>query len=130
LNPTDNNTEPSNGQVSFRVINASPSGPTAVDVWILPAPVNTPLTEPATISSVAYRSASNYYTTSYNSGGGGFLLYVTVSGNTSSPIIDGQAILQFGGVNEGSIRTIVLTDVANGTPQRMNSNAILLDDLN
>ena len=55
LNPTDNNTEPADGKVSFRVINASPSGPTAVDVWILPDPVTPPLPTTPSISRVAYK---------------------------------------------------------------------------
>jgi hypothetical protein len=130
LNPTDNNTEPADGKVSFRVINASPSGPTAVDVWILPAPVNVPLTDPATISSVAYKSASNYYTTNYNGAGSGFLLYVAVSGTTSPLIVNAQSIPQLGGVSEGSIRTIVLYDNRNGSPAGMSSLALVLDDLN
>jgi hypothetical protein len=128
LTPTDNNTEPANGSVSFRVINASPSGPTAVDVWIVPAPLNGQLPA-ATIPSVAYKSASNYTTISYNSSGGGFALYVAVSGTTNPLIINGQGIT-VGSVSAGSIRTIVLYDIANGNPPGMNSQALVLTDLN
>ena len=129
LTPTDNNTEPANGSVSFRVINASPSGPTSVDVWIEPAPFTAgQLSGTAQIPNVSYRSATNYYTTSFNSNGGGFLLFVTASGNTSELYINGQSIPQFGGASEGAIRTIVLTDVANGST--MNSLAVVLNDLN
>jgi len=132
LTPTDNNTEPSNGQVSFRVINASPSGPNGggapVDVWIVPAPFIGQLTEPATIQNVAYKSASNYTSNiAYNSGGGGFLIYVTVSGQTSPTYINGQPI-SVGSVSAGSIRTLVLTDQANGNT--MSSQALVLTDLN
>ncbi|MGD0417641.1 MAG: DUF4397 domain-containing protein [Terriglobales bacterium] len=132
LNPTDDNTEPADGQVSFRVINASPSGPTAVDIWIVPAPLNTALPASPSIPSLAYKAASNYFTTSYNSGGGGFLIYVAVAGTAGNGpfIISGQSIPQLGGVSEGSIRTIVLYDIKNGTPPGMNSLALLMNDLN
>jgi hypothetical protein len=129
LNPTDNNTEPANGTVSFRVINASPHSPAAVDVWILPAPFTPPLAEPATIKSVAYQSASGYTNIPYNSSGGGFLLFVTLTGNTSELIINGQAI-SVGSVSAGSIRTLVLTDVANDPAAGINSTALVLSDLN
>ena len=129
LTPTDNNTAPANGSVSFRVINASPSGPSSVDVWIEPAPFTSgQLSGTAQIPNISYRSTSNLYTTSYNSSGGGFLVFVTASGNTSELYINGQSIPQFGGASEGAIRTIVLTDVANGST--MNSTAIVLNDLN
>ena len=95
-------TEPANGTVNFRVINASPSGPNGggapVDVWIVPAPLTGQLAEPATIPNVAYRSTSNYVPVPYNSGGGGFLVFVTVSGTTAPTYITGQAINLVGGL--------------------------------
>jgi len=131
LTPTDDNTEPANGTVNFRVINASPSGPNGggapVDVWIVPAPLTGQLAEPATIPNVAYRSTSNYVPVPYNSGGGGFLVFVTVSGTTAPTYITGQAI-SVGSVSNGSIRTLVLTDQANGNT--MSSQALVLTDLN
>jgi hypothetical protein len=132
LNPTDNNTEPADGKVSFRVINASPSGPAEVDVWIVPAPLNPPLPTSPSIPSLAYKAASTYFTTNYNSGGGGFLIYVAVAGTAGNGpfIISGQSIPQLGGVSEGSIRTIVLYDIKNGTTPGMNSQALVMPDLN
>jgi hypothetical protein len=99
-----------------------------VDVWIEPAPFTAgQLSGTAQIPGISYKTTSNYYTTSYNSTGSGFLLFVTASGNTSELYVNGQAI-SVGSVSNGAIRTIVLTDVANGST--MNSQAIVLSDLN
>jgi hypothetical protein len=120
---TDNNTEPTDGTVNFRVIDASLSGPVAVDVYILPA--GTVLSGSPTIPDIGAESASSYVGVPYNSTGGGFVMYVTTAGSTT-PIFS-QA-LSVGSASVGSIRTLVLTDVANG--DFMNNSAIVLTDLN
>jgi hypothetical protein len=128
INAPDTNTAPANGNVSFRVINASPSGPTAVDIYIVP--VGSAIGSP-TISGVAYQQSSSYATQAYNSNtsnGFNYFLYVAPAG--SSNYIVNQGIPTVGGSSVGSIRTIVLTDVANGNPPQMSPNAIILSDLN
>jgi hypothetical protein len=130
LPPTDNNTAPAVGNVIFRVINASPSGPSAVDIYILPNPVQGGLgscTAPNCISGVAYQGVSTPTTLPYNSNGNGYTMYVTTSGGTN-PIFSQS--LSVGSATVGSIRTLVLTDIQNGNPPGMNPQAIILNDLN
>jgi hypothetical protein len=130
LNPTDNNTAPAVGNVNFRVINGSPSGPTAVDVYILPNPVQGGLgtcSAPNCIAGVAYQGTSTPTTLPYNSNGSGYTMYVTTSGGTN-PIFSQN--LSVGSATVGAIRTLVLTDIQNGNPPGMNPQAIILNDLN
>jgi hypothetical protein len=128
LNPIDNDTEPANGILNFRVINASPSGPNGsgspVDIYIQPAQVEG-LAPPATISGLAYQATSKYVPEKYNTTGGGYTVYVCVAG-TTSPFF--QQTLVFGGPNEGSIRTLILTDQQG--VEDLNPQFIVLDDLN
>lgn len=125
----DTNTAPTVGNVNFRVINASPDSPGSVDVYIEQAPFTGTLSCPATncIQAVAYGTASSYLTLPYNSGGGGYVLYVCTSGNPTPTWINGQPFAA-GSLTTASIRTLVLTDQANGS--QMNSSALILDDLN
>ncbi|MGA2979723.1 MAG: DUF4397 domain-containing protein [Terriglobales bacterium] len=129
LNPVDNNTEPPNGSVSFRVIHASPDGQTPVDVYILPYPVTCDLGAgqcSAAVTSLAYQSVSTYATQNYNSGGGGFQMFVTVHGSTTPLFNFGP--FSVGSSSVGSIRTIVLTDNSSGNG--FSDSPIVLDDLN
>ncbi len=114
------------GDVEFRVINASPSGPTAVDVYIELKPTSHPGL-PITIQGLAYQQASNYVEFTYNPNNTtpppGFTVYVTASGS-QIPIITqdidpGMA---------GAVRTLVLTDSQNGTT--MSTSFLELSDLN
>ena len=125
LSVSDNNTAPAAGNVEFRVIDASPSGPSAVDVYIEAEPFTGNLTPPATISSLAYQAASSYVTIPWNSGGGGWVLFVTPAGSTT-PIF--SQTFNFGSQTTAAIRTLVLTDVANGNS--MNQAFLELNDLN
>jgi hypothetical protein len=125
----DNNLPPSNGNEKFRVINASPSsGPLGVDVYIVPVGSSTSITPPATISNVAYRSASTYASVAYNPNfvqGFNYTMFVTATGTTS--ILFSQT-LSAGSSSAGSIRTLVLTDQQNIT--QLNPSALVLNDLN
>ena len=134
LNPTDNNTAPANGNVNFRIINASPSGPfgggQTPDIYIIPNPANGNLPSCTTangcVSGLAYQSTSPYITLPINTEGNGWQLVVTQTGNLQpwfSSTING-----FGSSAEGAICTIVLTDQQNGS--QMSSVPILLNDLN
>jgi hypothetical protein len=108
---------PPSGDVEFRVIHASPSGPGTVDVYIeldtLGSGVTQPLAPPITIKGLAYTQASAYYQFSVNPNNEpqipGFTVYVCASGSTT-PIITEQFIPQ----DTGEARTFVLTDVQNG----------------
>lgn len=125
----DNNNPPAAGKVEFRAIDASPSGPTAVDIYIVPAGSSGPLTPPATIADLAYQSTSKYVTVSYNpsiNGAPNYTMYVTATG-TTTPILLTQS-LSAGTSSQGAIRTLVLTDQQN--INQLNPLAIVLNDFN
>jgi Domain of unknown function (DUF4397) len=129
ISAADNNLPPPNVQENFRVINASPSsGPAGVDIYIVPVGSNAPITPPATISNVAYRSASPYASIAYNPNfvqGFNYTMFVTATG-TTSPIF--SQTLSAGTSSAGSIRTLVLTDQQN--INLLNPTALVLNDLN
>jgi len=128
ISAVDNNIAPPNGKEKFRVINASPSGG-SVDIYIVPVGSNNPLTPPATIPDVAYRSASPYEDVTYNSNfeqGFNYTMLVTATG-TTSPVLFSQT-LSAGSASAGAIRTLVLTDQEN--INQLNPHAIVLNDLN
>ena len=126
LSIPDNIPSPPSGDVEFRVIHASPSGPGTVDVYIELNPSTAP-TLPITIPALAYTQASKYYSFAYNPNNDpiapGFTVYVTGSGN-SIPIITEQ----INPGTAGAVRTLVLTDVQDGTT--MNSSFLELSDAN
>lgn len=130
LAPVDNNTAPTDGNVAFRVIDASPSGPGNVDVWILPNGNNLgPGNTAPTISNLSSPSApttatSSYVTMPYNSNNQGYELFVAPHGSTT-PLFTGETI-NAGSLTLGTIRTVVLVD--NG--KTISSTPIVLDDLN
>jgi len=133
LSIPDNNAAPPAGDVSFRVINASPSGPggtgVAVDVYILLNPSGGPIGKPA-ISGLAYTQGSGYVSLAFNPNNAtnppGFTVYVTASG-TTTPVVISEPINP---ASAGAVRTLVLTDVQGGNPPRMNSTFVELSDLN
>jgi hypothetical protein len=125
LSPADTNTEPADGTVNFRVIDASPSGPSSLDIYILPNPVVGGIVPPATISGLAYQQTSTYVPLPYNSNGQGYTIYVCTSGSTN-PIFSNQ--LTVGSSTEGSIRTLILTDEAQN--DQLDAQFIILNDLN
>jgi hypothetical protein len=119
----DNNNAPANGTVSFRVINASPDAQGNLDVYILPAQETT-LTPPAAVTALTYQAVSNYVNVPYNTAGSGYIVYVCATG-TTTPLF--QQAIQVGGPNEGSIRTLVITDQPNATA--LNPQFVVLNDL-
>jgi hypothetical protein len=134
LNPTDNNTAPANGNVNFRIVNASPSGPvgggSTPDVYIVPNPAgNLPASCDSAnfcVQALAYQSTSSYITLPINTEGNGWQLVITQTG-IRQPLFS-STINGFGSSAEGAICTIVLTDEDNGS--QMSSVPILLNDLN
>jgi hypothetical protein len=139
--PVDTNTAPANGQVNFRVIDASPGGPGAVDVYIIQnsaqdtpscAPAGPGSACPPTFPGLSSPSASTtpysgYTKVSFNSLGFGYTLYVTQP-NGTIPIFSGVQLPEIGSASVGSIRTIVLVDNVGGGS--MSSTPIVLSDLN
>jgi len=127
LQISDNIPVPPAGDVEFRVIHASPSGPGAVDVYIELNP-NTGPGLPITISNLAYTQASKYVSFVYNPNNAtnppGFKVYVTAAG-TTTPILISEPINP---ATAGAVRTLVLTDVQDGTS--MSSSFLELSDLN
>jgi Domain of unknown function (DUF4397) len=130
LEISDNIPTPPSGDVEFRVIHASPSGPDgkggAVDVYIELNP-NTGPGLPIAIQGLTYTQASKYVTFTFNPNNAtpppGFTAYVTASGSTTPifayPLNPSVA---------GAVRTLVLTDVQN--VKTMNSTFLELSDLN
>ena len=123
LSPADNNTEPPNGIINFRVINASPSSPGPLDIYIQQSQVQG-LAPPATISGLPYEQTSKYIPEPYNTNGGGYTVYVY--GREHDPIFSQN--FPVGGSNEGSIGILILTDQPN--VDELNPQFIDLKDLN
>ncbi|MGA2979725.1 MAG: DUF4397 domain-containing protein [Terriglobales bacterium] len=125
LSIPDNIPTPPAGDVAFRVIHASPSGPGSVDVYIELNPSTAPGL-PVTIQGLGYTQASNYVSFAFNPNNEttapGYTVYVTASGSLI-PIISEPIYPQ-----DGAVRTLVLTDVQDGTT--MNSSFLELSDLN
>ena len=117
---------PPSGDVEFRVIHASPSGPGTVDVYIKLNPSSGP-TLPVTIPGLAYTQSSSYVDFNFNPNNNpippGYTVYVTASGSTN-PIITQQVFP----ANSGAARTFILTDVQGGNT--MSTSLLELSDLN
>jgi len=116
LSIPDNIPTPPSGDVAFRFIHASPSGPGTVDVYIELNPSSGPLL-PVTISGLAYTQASNYVSFAFNPNNDttppGYTVYITAAGSMTPIFSEG---LNPG--NAGAVRTLVLTDVQGGTSMR------------
>ena len=128
LSPVDTNTEPPDGTVDFRAINAAPDSPSAVDIYIIANPVTCQIGGlgcTATIAGLAYQQTSTYVPLPYNSNGAGYTIYVCTA-NDTNPIFSQQ--ITVGSVSEGSIRTMILTN-AQSEPV-MNNQLKVLNDLN
>ncbi len=128
LSVPDNNSAPPAGDVEFRVIHASPSGPPLVDVYIALNPSPGPQL-PITFQGLAYMQASKYFAIAFNPNNAtnppGYTVYVTISGTTPPSVIFSEEINPS---NAGAIRTLVLTDVQNGTT--MQQSFLELSDMN
>jgi hypothetical protein len=116
----DNNTVPTTGDVEFRVINASPSGPNSVDVYILPNPSPGDDGVSANITALANQQASSYLPLNYTANG--YNVIVTVSGN-KTPIVNQNYT-----VATGTITTLVLLDNQGGG-NGMSDIPLVLNDL-
>jgi hypothetical protein len=123
---SDNNSAPPAGDVEFRIVHASPSGPPLVDVYILLSPATAPTGTPA-ISGLAYTQASKYISLVYNPNDDttfpGYQIFVTAPGSLT-PIYISQST----NPADNSIHTLVMTDMQSGTT--MSGSFLELADLN
>jgi hypothetical protein len=114
---TDNNTAPTSGNVEFRIMDASPSAPGSVDIYIVPPGTDITGISPD-ISGLTFGQASTYVSKGANT----YEVIVTTMGN-KTPLISPSYTL-----TAGQIRTIVLVDIAGGGA--LNGTPLELNDLN
>jgi Domain of unknown function (DUF4397) len=114
----DTNPTVTSGDVEFRIINASISAPSKIDIYIIPTEVPCCPGSPA-VSGLSYGSSSGYV----NVG-------LSTSGNLSAYMTFSQTKTQIGspfadsGVQTGSIHTLIIADQPGGTfPPQMFSLA-------
>jgi len=100
---TDDNTAPTSGNVSIRIVNASPALGTA-DVYVL-APGSSLSSATATVSNLNFESASSYQSLS----AGTYEMYLTQPGQKSAIIDSGPLTL-----TSQQIRTVVGLDGQSG----------------
>jgi hypothetical protein len=117
---TDNNTAPTSGNVSVRVINATPTWnysyyPT-MDVWIVGAPYTIGGASP-TISALGYTKASSYI----SAPAGSYEVIATPPGLPVGIIAGGPYTF-----NSGDIRTVVFVDIPGGG---LGGTPLVLNDL-
>jgi hypothetical protein len=114
-NPTavvlrDNNTAPLSGQAELRIVDASPSAPTSLDVYIVAPGVDITQRAP-TISSLQFGQQSAYQNLTIGSSGNTQIsVIVTQTGDATKT----QYVNQIYTIYTGQIRTIVLVDASGG----------------
>lgn len=119
----DNNTVPLSGQAELRIVDASPSAPANLDIYIVAPGTDIAQRDP-NISSLRFTQQSAYQ--DVNIGGLGyseFLVIVTKSGDPTKA----QLVSQIYTVALGQIRTLVLVDVNPGGGA-LSFNPLVLDD--
>lgn len=114
---TDTNTAPTAGNIEFRIVDASPSAPTSVDVYIVPPGTDITTVSPQ-ISGLTFQQASTYVSLSAAI----YAVIVTPSGN-KTPFINQDYTL-----TAGQIRSLVLVDVSGGGA--ISPTPVELSDLN
>jgi hypothetical protein len=118
----DNNTAPTTGNIEFRVIHASPSYQTAVDVYIVPPNTGIQNVSP-NYTGLPYEGSTGYLSIAYSSQG--YDVIITPTGN-KTPV--NQSFVFFYNSPQNSIRTLVLVDITNGGT--MSTTPLVLNDLN
>jgi len=103
---TDDNTLPKAGDTEMRVVHASPSAPSSVDVYVVPTGTDISSATP-TVSGLMFQQASSYQ--SLSAATYAYVLYtviVTPSGSKTPFINQGYTL------SAGQIRTLVLVDAS------------------
>jgi Domain of unknown function (DUF4397) len=120
----DNNTAPLSGQAELRIVDASPSAPSNLDIYIV-APGTDIAPRQPDISSLQFTQPSTYLDlTTEKSGYAEIVVIVTQSGDpTKTPLVNQIYTLQ-----ESQIRTLMLVDVAGGGA--LSLSPLELSDLN
>jgi len=103
----DNNTLPANGDIEIRVINAAPSLPGAVNIYIVPPPGSIVDATP-TFTGLAYGQPSQSQGSEYATIPGG-TYFVVVTTSEGTPLLKPFSFSQTDG-----IYTMMLTDYQNG----------------
>jgi hypothetical protein len=117
----DNNTAPATGNIEFRVLHASPSDQTAVDVYIVPPASGIGGVTPNYVG-LPYQGSTGYLSIAYSSQG--YDVIVTPTGN-KTPI---NGFNFFYNSPQNSIRTLVLVDEQ--CCATMSTTPLVLNDLN
>ena len=115
----DNNTAPTTGNVEFRIINASQTGPTAVDIYVLPNPSPGDQNVAPNVLSLQPQQASSYLSLNYTANG--YNVIVTPTGVKNYLVNENYSPAT------GGIITLVLPDNPNQTG--MSAIPIQLNDL-
>jgi len=120
----DDNTEPLSGQVELRVVDASPSAPASLDIYLVsPGTDITPL-QP-TIPSLKFGQESLYLPLTTQASG--FVQVMVIVTKTGDPTKT-QLVNQLYTPSVGQIRTLVLVDVSAGGA--LSFTPLELNDLN
>jgi hypothetical protein len=120
----DNNTAPPSGQAELRIVDASPSAPASLDIYVVTPGVDITQREP-TISPLQFGQQSAYQDlTTGKSGNTQVMVIVTESGDPTKA----QLVNQIYTISVGQIRTLVLVDASGGGA--ISSIPLELSDLN
>lgn len=121
---TDTNTAPTSGNVEFRIIHASPSNQTPLDVYIVPPGTDISNVTPQIGGSnpLTYQQASSYVSVGFATNG--YSVILTPNGS-KTPLFNAPYGIA---PPTGSIRTLVLVDVQFGGA--MSQTPVVLNDLN
>jgi hypothetical protein len=104
----DNNTAPLSGQAEIRIIDASPSAPPSVDIYLVAPGTDISQVEPIIPSLLFGQASVDVSLTIPSSGFAQIMMIVTASGSKT------QLINQSYLLSQGQIRTFVLVDVSSG----------------
>jgi hypothetical protein len=106
----DNNTAPPSGQAELRIVDASPSAPAGLDIYIVAPGIDITQRQPA-ISALQFGAQSAYQDlTTEKSGNTQIMVIVTKSGDPTKT----QYVNQIYTLSVAQIRTLVLVDASGG----------------
>ncbi len=119
----DNNTAPLSGQAEVRIIDASPSAPPSLDVYVVTPGTDISQVEPI-IPSLSFGQASIYVSLTIPSSGFAQTMMIVTASGSKTQLINQSYLL-----SNGQIRTIVLVDVSPGA-DALSFFPLELNDLN
>lgn len=104
----DNNTAPLSSQAEVRIIDASPSAPPSVDIYMVGPGTDISRVEPI-ISSLLFGQASVYISLTIPSSGFAQTMMIVTASGSKTQLVNKSYLL-----SNGQIRTVVLVDVSPG----------------